>query len=325
MKRVCQRSALAAWAALAAACISPSERVAPPQPTAASPTANASTAGVLCALSANSFNRSPSVNATSTSAWRCSGNARVLTANGIPDHAVGTFPNPDNPNTIRVQTVSATFTLSPTITGTATPLGGPRGPVGYVLNGVKIDPDTNGGCNDSGSLCNQGRPAGPWRMEAMAGGSFRFGTDSSNAHVQPSGEYHYHGMPEGFVTQRGGSPTKMTLIGWAADGFPIYARYGHSVASDASSPLKAMTGSFRTVTAAAANRPSSTTYPLGTFKQDWEYAAGLGDLDECNGRTGVTPEFPGGTYHYYATDTYPFLQRCVKGAVAAGGTPPPPG
>jgi hypothetical protein len=40
---------------------------------------------------------------------------------------------------------------------------------------------------------------------------------------------------------------------------------------------------------------------------------GSGDLDECNGRMGVTPEFPDGIYHYYATDSYPFFQRCVKG------------
>jgi hypothetical protein len=44
----------------------------------------------------------------------------------------------------------------------------------------------------------------------------------------------------------------------------------------------------------------------------------------------VTPEFPNGTYHYYATDTYPYLQRCVKGTVTAtatapgAGGPPPP-
>jgi hypothetical protein len=53
------------------------------------------------------------------------------------------------------------------------------------------------------------------------------------------------------------------------------------------------------------------------------YVEGAGDLDECNGRTGVTPEFPAGTYHYYATDTYPFLQRCVKGEVAGAGAMPP--
>ena len=57
------------------------------------------------------------------------------------------------------------------------------------------------------------------------------------------------------------------------------------------------------------------TYALGTFSQDYEYVAGLGDLDECNGRTGVTPEFPAGIYHYFATDTYPYLQRCVKGTL----------
>jgi len=54
---------------------------------------------------------------------------------------------------------------------------------------------------------------------------------------------------------------------------------------------------------------------MGTFLQDFEYVAGLGDLDECNGRTGVTPEFPKGIYHYFATETFPYLQRCVKGSL----------
>jgi hypothetical protein len=282
-----------------------------------------STAGVLCDYSDSTVNSSPSVNATSTSAWTCDTTSRVLAANGIPDHDAGTFPNVDNPNTISAQTVAATYTLTPTETSTVTTLGGPRGATGYILNGIKIDADTNGTCDDSGTVCDPGGGNGAWRMEALGVTPFKFGTDANNAHVQPDGAYHYHGMPEGFVAKRGGGPTKMTLIGWAADGFPIYARYGYSVAGDASSPLESMTGSYKTVTTPAANRPSTTTYPLGTFKQDWEYVAGSGDLDECNGRTGVTPEFPGGTYHYYATDTYPYLQRCVKGAVAAGGMPPP--
>jgi len=54
---------------------------------------------------------------------------------------------------------------------------------------------------------------------------------------------------------------------------------------------------------------------MGAFTQDYEYVAGLGDLDDCNGRTGVTPEFPAGIYHYVATDTFPYLHRCVKGSV----------
>lgn len=74
-----------------------------------------------------------------------------------------------------------------------------------------------------------------------------------------------------------------------------------------------MSSSYRLKAAPDANRPATTLFPMGTFLQDHEYVAGLGALDECNGRTGVTPEFPNGIYHYYATDTYPYLQRCVKG------------
>ena len=133
--------------------------------------------------------------------------------------------------------------------------------------------------------------------------------------MQPGGAYHYHGMPEGLITQRGGGPGRMTLVGWAADGFPIYARYGYSVATDLSSGVRAMSSSYKLKTAPGANRPSTTTYAMGTFSQDYEYLAGSGDLDECNGRTGVTPEFPGGIYHYFATDTYPHLQRCIKGTL----------
>ena len=46
--------------------------------------------------------------------------------------------------------------------------------------------------------------------------------------------------------------------------------------------------------------------------------AGTGTLDECNGRFGVTPEFPQGIYHYYTTETYPFVQRCVRGNARVG-------
>ena len=153
---------------------------------------------------------------------------------------------------------------------------------------------------------------GNWSIEALGQTSFNFGADSNNAHVQPGGAYHYHGMPEGFVTKLG-KGVALTLIGWAADGYPIYARYGYTVSTDASSAVKVIKSSYRLKATVATNRPSTSVYALGAFKQDWEYLAGLGDLDECNGRTGVTPEFPSGTYHYYATDTYPFLQRCVKG------------
>lgn len=274
------------------------------------------TAGVECSYSHNAFNSSPSVNTTSTASWTCSSTARMLVANGIPDHPTGTFPNAGNPNAISAQTVTATYTLTPSYNGAVTTLGGPRGVTGYVLNGVKIDAGTAGSCPDNAAAtnsCSLIGGTGTWSIEALGQSAFNFGTDSNNAHVQPGGEYHYHGMPEGFITLRGGGPGKMTLIGWAADGFPIYARYGYSVAGNSTSALKVMTGSYRLKTTTSATRPSITVAPMGSFAQDWEYVAGLGDLDECNGRTGVTPEFPAGTYHYYATDSYPYFQRCIKG------------
>ena len=53
--------------------------------------------------------------------------------------------------------------------------------------------------------------------------------------------------------------------------------------------------------------------PNGKYVQDYEYVSGSGDLDECNGRTGVTPEFPGGTYHYVITQSFPGIPRCLRG------------
>ena len=46
---------------------------------------------------------------------------------------------------------------------------------------------------------------------------------------------------------------------------------------------------------------------------DYEYVAGLGDLDECNGRYGVTPEFPQGTYYYVVTSEFPSIPRMWRG------------
>jgi hypothetical protein len=279
-------------------------------------TGTGGTAGVECAYSHSAFNSSASVNANSSAAWTCNTTSRVLAANGIPDHATGTFPNAGNPNTISAQSISATYTLNPTYNGAATMLGGPRGVTGYVLNGVKIDAGTAGTCPASAaatSSCSLIDNSGAWSIEALGQSSFNFGADSNNAHVQPGGEYHYHGMPEGFITKRGGGPTKMTLVGWAADGFPIYARYGYSVANSASSALKAVTGSYRLKTTVSATRPATYSQSWAKVPNGIKVVAGLGDLDECNGRTGVTPEFPSGIYHYYSTDSYPYFQRCIKG------------
>ena len=288
-------------------------------------TATGLTSAVGCTLTYTGFNSSPKVNANSTSTWSCSGVVRSLSGNGIPDHSVtgGNFATP-----VGVQTIAATFTLNPVNTGTATGAG--QQPIGYAINSVKLDPGTAGTCTSNatstapGGGCVAVAGQDPWRIEAL-GGAFTFGTDESNAHVQPDGAYHYHGMPEGVIT-RANKGQAMTLVGWAADGFPIYARFGYTDANSAASAIKVMRGSWQKKPTPDAGRPSVTIFPMGTFQQDYQYVAGSGDLDDCNGRVGVTPEFPNGIYHYYITDTYPYIQRCIKGTRlgGAGGPPPPP-
>ena len=101
------------------------------------------------------------------------------------------------------------------------------------------------------------------------------------------------------------------LVGFAADGFPIYTSYGHTNPKDATSPLKKLRSSYRLK---KGNRPGgpSGTYD-GRFTEDFEYVQGSGDLDECNGRFGVTPEYPCGIYHYYITEEFPYISRLFRG------------
>ena len=47
--------------------------------------------------------------------------------------------------------------------------------------------------------------------------------------------------------------------------------------------------------------PDLTTYPIGTFVNDYTYTHKSGTLDENNGRFCTTPEFPQGTYAYFIT------------------------
>lgn len=246
--------------------------------------------------------------------WLCDASARRLTANGVPNHAVtsGRFATP-----LSAQNVAVSFTLQPEVTDQAT---GVR-EAGYALNGVKFDPATAGSCPDTATSdadCNYAMGQDMWKMVATPGDTspwrFSFGVDVNDAHVQPSGAYHYHGNPVLLVESLNPAPdTSMTLVGWAMDGFPIYSLYGHSDPADSSSSVTKMRSSYQTIATPQLDRPSTTDFPMGHFESDWEYIEGSGDLDECNGRLGVTPDFPGGIYYYVITDTYPFVQRCVKG------------
>ena len=58
------------------------------------------TKDVMTDISEEIYNDDESVKAYSKYAWSSDGSSRILSGNGIPNHPVGTFPNPNNPNTI---------------------------------------------------------------------------------------------------------------------------------------------------------------------------------------------------------------------------------
>ncbi|MCB1062518.1 MAG: YHYH protein [Verrucomicrobiae bacterium] len=228
---------------------------------------------------------------------------RKITANGIPDHLVGRFPNRGNPNEITEQGYDIVIPASPKPAPQPSAM---RGPFGIALNGVFFDPGA--------AEFWQGNPAAGWTYEAL-GGAVPLGIDENHAHVQPNGAYHYHGLPTLYLKSRNTKSGRHSpQIGWAADGFPIYALYGNRDPKDPASPIVKLRSSYRLKSGA---RPAQPDAPGGTydgaFVQDYEYAEGSGDLDECNGRYAVTPEFPEGTYAYFLTEEWPVIPRLFRG------------
>lgn len=259
---------------------------------------------------------------------------RYITSNGIPNHKTGAFPNKDNPNRISAQKQSFRVTTTPKPADAAAGnhnanhnannnanhrRPGPPALFGVAINGIVFDPGT-AEIWRSGKLVRGGPPqANDWRYEGIGPNGPTLGLDANNAHVQPQGTYHYHGVPAGLISELEhvnkidhDKPATMLLVGWAADGYPIYAPWAHKDAGDAKSELVNMKSSYQLK---PGNRPAGGPPGAydGTFTDDWTFDKNSGDLDEHNGRTGVTPEFPESTYYYILTQTFPFVPRSHYG------------
>jgi hypothetical protein len=186
------------------------------------------------------------------------------------------------------------------------PLGKATYRFGIAVNGIPFDP--------SGPWYPGNAPHYDWHYEATSDlGRHALGLDDNNAHSQAGGRYHYHGFPEGLVeVLRTKQADGMLLLGYAADGFPVYASRVPRDPRDLTSPLVEARASYRLRQGTRPTAPGGAFD--GTFEQDYEYVAGLGDLDECNGRDGVTPEYPNGTYYYVITSAaYPYIPRALRG------------
>ncbi len=87
------------------------------------------------------------------------------------------------------------------------------------------------------------------------------------------------------------------IIGWAYDGNPIYGPYGYDRRDGGEVRIMRSGYSLKTT---REDGPPISTFPLGFFIEDYEYL-GNGDLDKNNGRYCVTPDYPNGTFAYFAT------------------------
>ena len=220
---------------------------------------------------------------------------RTISANALPNHETGEFPNAGNPNTITAQNAQWVFPTDPVLTGTAQFAMTP----GVALNGVKFEPATA-----ETTACATGET---YRLEALQD-VYDLGFDMNNAHVQPNGEYHYHGVSPLLVDAFDGG-NDLVHVGFAADGHLMVYSLAGAYPSGYTLSTTPRTGtdcqpSLRNASAL----DLEGTMPDGTYTSDWVHTAGSGVLDECNG---IQPG-PGGSAATAPTD-------------GAGSLPPPPG
>ncbi|MCE9520380.1 MAG: YHYH protein [Verrucomicrobia bacterium] len=221
----------------------------------------------------------------------------IIDSNGIPDHSVGKFPRRGNPNTIAPQNYHFEMPLKPKVADKSSLVT--MQAFGIAVNGVVFDPNA--------AEWWQGDRNSAWQYEANSG-KLDLGLDANSAHVQPNGAYHYHGIPLGLMKKLNPeNKPRIIHVGWAADGFPIYARWDYSNAKDVKSEVREMKSSYQIKQGTRPGGPGGK-YD-GTFLADYEYISGSGDLDECGGRFGVTPTESAGIYHYVLTADYPFIPR----------------
>jgi hypothetical protein len=250
-----------------------------------------------------------------------------ISSSGIPSYIIGPYldGNPalasDNEWLFKIPRVPVVNAGSQTST--------PLGPIAVLINGVPVYD-----YKDGMSYNNQG----VWNRDAIL--NERDGFDCAKGHPSPifqgppgmgqlvGGAYHHHQNPSAFnldiveisdvcdLYLADGlyviDPTQHSpLLGYAFDGYPIYGAYGYAN-EDGSGGITRMISSFkfRDITERThyadgtdvTDGPAvNAQYPIGTYREDFEFVEGFGTLDIHNGRMCVTPEYPEGTYAYFTT------------------------
>ncbi len=295
---------------------------------------------------------------------------------------IGSFPNAANPYTILPQDLNYNYPYrgGQNTQGDHASIVFETGPIAISLVGIPIFGKVNG-----------------WTVPGLNGTTWNLisqeakvnGEDAYSGTVDSNGLYHYVGSDfitanawgnvNGFTSGYTQTDGHSKIIGFAADGYPIYGPFGYLNPLDSSSPVVRMSSSYQS-SSSADSRPASVTVTLtanttansyvtvastfglnpgmratvntagltenqlwiinvglatatgpdlfpggtnqiqlnnnvtvtqgstitfeylsGVFVEDWQYVPGSGTLDQYNGRFCITPEFPNGTYAYFAT------------------------
>jgi hypothetical protein len=254
-----------------------------------------------------------------------------ISTNGIPAYPTGPFQD-GNPSVAQSQNGIFKFPLIPQ-KNTGAPSATTGGNIGLFINGVALFDYRDGvsWSNAQGRLRGgplQGMGDNIWNRDAVV--AERIGFDCSKGHPA-MGNYHHHQNPSTFKLDRKNiydvcnlydadglyaiNPVMHSpLLGFAYDGFPIYGAYAYKN-TDGTGDIVRMKSSFqlRVITERThyANGndvidgpPVNATYPLGYFREDYEYINHANEsdyLDEHNGRFCKTPEYPEGIYAYFCT------------------------
>lgn len=233
-------------------------------------------ATVSVGMAAYTFAASNKVEITTKGSQTC------ISSNGVPNHDVENVGR----NSAKAQNQTYCFASNPVKTNRKTTKAQI---IGVMLNGIPIRPNTAEYFDASERKGYSRDRSSGWRLSAL-GNPDVFRTDANFGHSDGRGLYHYHGMPAALIPL--GSDTH---IGYAADGHEIHY-------SENAQPSYVLQSGTRS------SGPGGS-YD-GTYEQDWEYVRGAGNLDECNGAT------VNGEYVYFATDAYPYFQRCHFGEVS---------
>jgi hypothetical protein len=266
-----------------------------------------------------------------------------VSTNGIPAYPTGPFQD-GNPSQASDQNAIYKISLNPQ-PNTGTPTNSTPGNIGIFINGVSLFDYRDGVSWNNNTQAEGGGPImgppgqGVWNRDAIV--AERVGFDCAKGHPA-MGNYHHHQNPSAFdmdlvpisdvcdmyasdglyvIDANAHSP----LIGFAYDGYPIYGAYGF-LNTDGTGGITRIKSSYqlrniteRTTyangTTVTPGPPINATYPLGRYREDYEYIAHSEPdfLDEHNGRFCVTPEYPNGIYAYFCTvdenwnSAYPYV------------------